>query len=437
MRVYFSSLLRLLTLRPVGEVSLPIKGALLLLLFLLCLWVDYDWFAAQPNPQFVPENVPLLAWYGLAVVLLAALLHRAARPQAAFGTLLTLAVCAMPLPLAYAVFATSYLDPLWLAVGDVLVTLYLFFYFARGLKGITGRPHRLAACGGVLFVIVLFLASDAFDVVPALFSVPETEEPVASTDASPADAEALLFSQPGKIDHALSTFAPVHDEAPHAYFVGFAGVGDEKVFAQEIELAGQVLDARYHTGSRGLALLNDERDLESAPLASLSALAYALRGVAAKMNLDRDVLFLAISSHGSEQPSIAVENSDLPLNDMDVDGLKQALDDSGIKWRVIIISACYAGGFIDALKNPHTIVLTAAAADRTSFGCGTDSDLTYFGEAFYRDALPGAPSLHAAFDAAKAAIALRERREHIDASRPQGFFGADMEAKLLALEPKR
>ena len=68
------------------------------------------------------------------------------------------------------------------------------------------------------------------------------------------------------------------------------------------------------------------------------------------MNLDRDVLFLAISSHGAEDPAIAVSNSDLPLNDMSDEDLAEALGDSGIKWRVIIISACYAGGFIDVAE---------------------------------------------------------------------------------------
>ena len=438
MRVYFASVLRFLTFRPVGDVSLPLRGSVLFLLFLLCLWVDYDWLEAKPDPQFLPENVPLLAWYGLAVVTLAALLHMALRREARFGTLFALAVCALPLPLAYAVFGSAYLSPTWLLLGALLVMIYLACYFARGLGGLTGRPHKLAAGGAVLFVVVLYLASDAFDVVPALFQPPAVTEPepMASTDQSPADAESLLFSQPGKIDRALSTFAPVRDAAPHTYFVGFAGVGAEKVFAQEIDLAGQVIDARYHTGSRGIDLINDARDLESAPLASASALSYALHGVAARMNLDRDVLFLAIASHGSEEPSIAVENSDLPLNDMSAEALKRALDDSGVKWRVIIISACYAGAFIDSLKNPRTIVLTAAAADRTSFGCGTDSDLTYFGEAFYRDALPGARSLREAFERAKTAIAARERFEHVDPSRPQGFFGPDMEAKLTALEPK-
>ena len=95
-----------------------------------------------------------------------------------------------------------------------------------------------------------------------------------------------------------------------------------------------------------------------------------------------------------------------------------------------MISACYAGGFIDALRDPKTIIITAAAKDRTSFGCSNDSDLTYFGEAFYRDALPGAKSLREAFEAAKKAIAAREQSEHETASNPQAYFGAEIEAKL-------
>jgi hypothetical protein len=147
------------------------------------------------------------------------------------------------------------------------------------------------------------------------------------------------------------------------------------------------------------------------------------------------VLFLSISSHGAQDPAIVVSNSQLPLNDLTGEDLADALRDSGIRWRVIIISACYAGGFIEPLRDPQTIIITAAAADRTSFGCSNDSDLTYFGEAFYRDALPGARSLRAAFDAAKTAIAAREGREHVEASNPQAYFGAKIEAKLAATDP--
>jgi hypothetical protein len=215
--------------------------------------------------------------------------------------------------------------------------------------------------------------------------------------------------------------------------LGFAGVGDEKVFAQEIGLASRVVGQRFGVGDRHLALINDERDLTRVPLASVSGLRYALQGLAARMDLDKDVLFLSISSHGSEGPAIAVSNSQFPLQILSGEELVDALHDSGIQWRVIIISACYAGGFIDALRDPKTIIITAAAADRTSFGCSNDSELTYFGEAFYRDALPAARSLRDAFETAKKAIAARERSEHVTASDPQAYFGSAIEAKLIAM----
>ncbi len=243
------------------------------------------------------------------------------------------------------------------------------------------------------------------------------------------------FGQPGRIDEALSAVARDKSPNPKAYFLGFAGVGDEKVFAQEIGLASRVLGERYDMTARTLSLINDQRDLERAPLATVSGLKYALRGLASRMNLDQDVLFLSISSHGAKDPAIIVSNSELPLQDLTDDDLADALSESGIKWRVIVISACYAGAFIESLRDPQTIVITASAADRTSFGCSNDRDLTYFGEAFYRDALPTAHSLREAFDTAKSTIAARERREHVDASNPQAYFGKAMEAKLASMSP--
>jgi hypothetical protein len=253
------------------------------------------------------------------------------------------------------------------------------------------------------------------------------------SDGELAERETALFEQADRIDAALESVQRDPAANSEAFFLGFAGVGDEKVFAQEIGLASRVVGQRFGVGDRHLALINDERDLDRAPLASVSGLRYALQGVAARMDLDKDVLFLSISSHGSEGPAIAVSNSQFPLQILSGEDLVDALHDSGIQWRVIIISACYAGGFIGALRDPKTIIITAAAADRTSFGCSNDSELTYFGEAFYRDALPAARSLRDAFETAKQAIAARERSEHVTPSDPQAYFGSDIEAKLIAM----
>ena len=262
---------------------------------------------------------------------------------------------------------------------------------------------------------------------------PRDADSAAPSDELLGEREAALFEQADRIDEALESVQRDASPKPEAFFLGFAGVGDEKVFAQEVGLASRVIGERYRIAGRQISLVNDERDLDRAPLASVSGLMYALHGIAAHMQLDRDVLFLSISSHGSDEPVIAVSNSEFPFQDLTDRILVDTLRDSGIKWRVIIISACYAGGFINSLRDPRTIVITAAAADRTSFGCSSDSDLTYFGEAFYRDALPGATSLREAFDRAKAAIALREHAEGETPSNPQAYFGSDIEAHLAAM----
>jgi hypothetical protein len=148
------------------------------------------------------------------------------------------------------------------------------------------------------------------------------------------------------------------------------------------------------------------------------------------MNIERDILFLSLSSHGSDEPLLSVSNGVLPLEQVSGENLASALRDSGIKWRVIVISACHAGAFIGALQDPDTVLITAAAADRTSFGCSDDRDLTYFGEAFYRDALPRAKTLRDAFALTREAIAKRELDEHVTASEPQAFFGERIERLL-------
>jgi hypothetical protein len=430
---WLSALARLWLLRPVRSTPSgnPLRAILIMGAAWLSAWIAIDRLQSQPDPQFFPSGIPLLAWYVLAILGLAALLRWQSRPAPAFGPALALAMGAVPVPLLFTSVIGAYLDPSWFLGGSLVVGIYLLLYMARGLHAMTGYTQRAAACAGLVFIAGFCWLTDILDVIPDVWAPLETQ--VAAAGDALADSEAILFGQAGRIDAALSAVGLDTSAKPKAYFLGFAGVGDEKVFAQEIGLASRVLGERYDIAARKLSLLNDQRDLERAPLATVSGLKYALRGLGSRMNVDQDVLFLSISSHGADDPAIIVSNSELPLQDLTDEDLADALRESGIKWRVIIISACYAGGFIEHLRDPQTIVITASAADRTSFGCSNDRDLTYFGEAFYRDALPSARSLRDAFDTAKAAIAARERRERVDASNPQAYFGKAMEERLATM----
>src|SRR5205823_1990715 len=108
---------------------------------------------------------------------------------------------------------------------------------------------------------------------------------------------------------------------------------------------------------------------------------------------------------------------------------------SGIKWRIIVVSACYAGGFIDALQDDHTLVMAAARTDCTSFGCGHQSDATYFGEALFQQGLAQSESIVSAFEMARQRVAQRETETHMSPpSELQMWVGRGMEEKLKELE---
>jgi hypothetical protein len=58
------------------------------------------------------------------------------------------------------------------------------------------------------------------------------------------------------------------------------------------------------------------------------------------------------------------------------------------------------------VKDDQTLVMTAARHDRTSFGCSDENDFTYFGRAFFKDALLTSASFQDAFR--KAEVLIRE-----------------------------
>jgi hypothetical protein len=316
----------------------------------------------------------------------------------------------------------------------VILALGALAYVARALRTLSGRTQLRALGGGAALLAAYLWLGQLIDLHPTLWAPPgNVDEPESGMPAQLA--ESLLFDQRERLDEALDAVAD-SGSAPAVFFVGFAGVASQKVFAEEIKLAAHVVGQRFDSGSRQLLLINDHRDFDSYPLATVSGLRYALGEIARKMHAERDILFLSLSSHGSDEPLLSVSNGSLPLEQVTGDNLASALRDAGIKWRVIVISACHAGAFIAPLKDPNTVLITAAAADKTSFGCSDDRDLTYFGEAFYRDALPRATSLQQAVVLMRSAIAAREQLEHVEPSDPQAFFGGQIE-RLLSQQPMR
>lgn len=429
---WFAKLLRLLTLRGVDEptgmasdASVAACAAVALLL-----WIIVDRLHAGRAAQFDPFGIPALAMVALLLLALAYVTARLAKPPQPVRGTLFIALAALPLVIVLSALIDSYVADRWSRLASLTLDVYVLLYAARSLRALSGTmPLKAMIVGALLLAGYLWLGQLIY-LRPTLWSAPDSGEDVAAS-MSPEVAESLLFDQRDRLDAALEAVADSGGSArPSVFFVGFAGVASQKVFAEEIKLAAHVVGQRFDSASRQLLLINDHRDFDSYPLATVSGLRYALGEVARKMNPDRDILFLSLSSHGSDEPLLSVSNGILPLEQLTGDNLASALRDSGIRWRVIVISACHAGAFIASLKDANTVLITAAAADKTSFGCSDDRDLTYFGEAFYRDALSRAKNLQQAFALTRSAIAARERAEHVTASDPQAYFGAQIEQRL-------
>jgi hypothetical protein len=93
---------------------------------------------------------------------------------------------------------------------------------------------------------------------------------------------------------------------------------------------------------------------------------------------------------------------------------------------VVVMSACHSGTFInDQTRKPNRIIMTAAAADRTSFGCGADDDYTYYDQCFLQT-LDGAATTwrELALGTRSCVDTLEQRLGVRDQSRPQLFVGA-------------
>jgi hypothetical protein len=182
-------------------------------------------------------------------------------------------------------------------------------------------------------------------------------------------------------------------------------------------------DERFGTAGRSIALVSSQDALEEFPIASATNLSRALKRVGESMNADEDTLFLFLSAHGYRDHRLSAVQPPLELAPLTPTALARMLQDSGIKWRVIVVSACYSGGFIEPLRDDNTIVITASSAERSSFGCEAGRDFTYFGEAYFRDALAQTRSFTRAFELAKTIVTEREGKEKLEPSLPQMWVG--------------
>ena len=81
------------------------------------------------------------------------------------------------------------------------------------------------------------------------------------------------------------------------------------------------------------------------------------------------------------------------------------------------------------LQTQSTLIMTAAASDKTSFGCSDEAEMTYFGRALL-ESLATSKNFEEAFEITKTNISARETEEDLSSSHPQLHVGEEISEKL-------
>jgi peptidase C13-like protein len=427
---------------PVSLLSfrVTVRQLLLLLAISVLIGAANDYLRAGPGAILAPQAIVYEGFEAALLLLMAVVLSAAFRQPHLRLALPVIVLSSDPaLGIANLILAlpgnqggmTGYRIQ-WIGFWLLIVWIALIYWRAVAIALVPKEPRYWwrSVSGGVLLLAGVPLAIWANQ--PWFYAPAATTGPVAHY-ANPA-AEDVLIKQPQLLYDALTS---LEDERPgqiDLYFVGFAPYAGEDVFRKDIEVARDLFDDRFDTDGRSVVLINSPHTMLDTPFATVSNLRATLSEIGDIIDPDQDVVMVYLSSHGTKDHKLSIEFPPLQLDALSPQALKQMLDDSGIKWRIIVVSACYAGGFIEPLKDDRTLIMTASAADRTSFGCGAESEATYFGDALFQHALRFEDSFLKAFEDAKKIIADREKSEKRQPSNPQIFVGKSMAAKLPKLE---
>jgi hypothetical protein len=209
--------------------------------------------------------------------------------------------------------------------------------------------------------------------------------------AAPARWQAVLAAGDGSL--------PVFDDATAA-------------FARLLRRAG-VPQTNIHRLSASAAGLR--AGLEPA---TRSRLLRRIAGLPARPG-ERCLVFL--TSHGERGAGLWLALSGEALHP---DQLARALSDGcAAVPTVVIVSGCYTGAFAaGAMRGPRRIILTAARADRPSFGCQAGRTYTFFDQCLLA-ALPGSASWRGVFGRTTRCVRSMEDRLRMGRSDPQDYFG--------------
>jgi Peptidase C13 family len=249
----------------------------------------------------------------------------------------------------------------------------------------------------------------------------------------------LAFSPPealrqhALIGAALNALSAQRPGVQDVYVIA-AGLWGDPVFEREASRSAAALAQSLGAQGRTIVLsAGGEAGGRTLPAASPVNLQLAIGQVGSLINPAEDLVVVFLTSHGSPA-GVALHEQTRLRGTFSPTALANSLRDAGITRRVVIVSACFSGVFVPALANDDTIVLTAAARDRTSFGCEPNNEWTFFGDALINQGVMQGKPLLRAFEDGRALISQWETRDRVTPSLPQSYVGDNALRALQAIE---
>jgi hypothetical protein len=209
---------------------------------------------------------------------------------------------------------------------------------------------------------------------------------------------------------AFARLAPQRPGVTDTYVLSLSLWG-EPVFENEAKEAAAVLAQRFDAGERTLILSAGRGGgPRTYPLAVPNTISAALGKIGATIDPNEDLVVVFLTSHGAPDGAVAMQEANRMGGALRPIHLRSMLSSAGIRNKVVIVSACFSGHFVLPFSDPYTVLMTAAAADKSSFGCQPERDWTYFGDALFNHKMRSGLGLSDAFDASLDLIAVWEAK---------------------------
>jgi hypothetical protein len=402
---------RLALFMRVDSQSFRVSATQLVLLVLVsaAIDIDADWLRATGDARFSLAGLQGELFALGLLALTAAVLAAARRERSLYLALPVVILASFPIVQVVHLLpdlprAAARVSDLGRQVFDRALFTWMFIVAARAVY-VAADPARhfrrvFAALGGLLVIAPIWLAPLAGPLEPWW----REYDASASAGAMNPASEPVLAAQDFLMDRALDNLDDERRGITDLYFVGFAPDGRHPGFVSDVEAAQRAMNEYWNTAGRSVVLVNSPLTVAERPFATITNLRAALLEIGDLIDADDDIVMIYLAGSPGPGRTLAAVNPPLELVDMSPAGQRQQLDAAGIRFRVIVVSTCEAGAWIDELADQETAVIASSPAGVRGEDCRGGLVASRFGDAFF-GAMAKTSDLASAFDAAKKRLA--------------------------------